>query len=347
MSSIWSKLINLAGNITGVLPTANGGTALSTIGTANQVLGVNSGATGLEYKTLAVGTAGTDFAVANAANSVTFNLPDAAAAARGAVTTGTQTMAGAKTWNDVQTFKYSSGATTAGLYDTNGSWFFTNTASNTLTLKKTSGASLAVWADTTGSSNVWYLDNSSGSLRVIDNAGTGVNASITQAGLCTWGQSGGTQVHVVNGTLNATVGVKLPTSGGTATTLNYYEEIAYNNVVFTPNISTANTATVNCKVTRTGDFVSLFIPAVLCTTSTSDAVITSSTFMDSRIYPTTQQGFVMGVAKSGGTVGASPLFIRVNTDGSVSLFRDATAALNFTTGSSGLNSAITVTWKRA
>ena len=139
MSSIWSKLINLAGNITGTLPVANGGTGITSgtsggvlaftasgtiassgaltasavvlgggagaaptslaLGTANQVLGMNSGATAHEYKTMAVGTTGSDFAVANAANSVTFNLPDAGASARGAVTTGTQTMAGAKTFS--------------------------------------------------------------------------------------------------------------------------------------------------------------------------------------------------------------------------------------------------------
>ena len=38
-------------NGTGVLPTTNGGTGLSTIGTAGQVLTVNSGATGLQYST--------------------------------------------------------------------------------------------------------------------------------------------------------------------------------------------------------------------------------------------------------------------------------------------------------
>ncbi len=38
MSNIWSRLINLAGNITGVLPVANGGTALSA-GTDGGILG--------------------------------------------------------------------------------------------------------------------------------------------------------------------------------------------------------------------------------------------------------------------------------------------------------------------
>ncbi len=144
MSNIWSKLINFAGNITGILPVANGGTGLASglsggvlaytangtlassaaltanalvigggagsvpaalaLGTANQVVGMNSAATAHEYKTMAVGTTGSDFAVANATNSITFNLPDAGASARGAVTTGTQTIAGAKTFSGAAVF---------------------------------------------------------------------------------------------------------------------------------------------------------------------------------------------------------------------------------------------------
>lgn len=76
---------------------------------------------------------------------------------------------------------------------------------STLILKKSTGASLSIWADNTGSSNVGSLDNNSGSLRVLNNAGT-VNGSITQNGLWTLGASGGTQTHVVNGNLSFTNG---------------------------------------------------------------------------------------------------------------------------------------------
>ncbi len=67
-----SDLINLdAGDITaGTLPIIRGGTGLATSGTANQVLGVNAGATGLEYKTI---TAGTGVTITNASNAVTIN----------------------------------------------------------------------------------------------------------------------------------------------------------------------------------------------------------------------------------------------------------------------------------
>ena len=41
--------------IAGTLATANGGTGLTTLGTANQVLAINSGATALEYQTVTAG----------------------------------------------------------------------------------------------------------------------------------------------------------------------------------------------------------------------------------------------------------------------------------------------------
>lgn len=48
--------INAATELTGVTPISNGGTGLSTLGTANQILRVNSGATALEYYTPTTGT---------------------------------------------------------------------------------------------------------------------------------------------------------------------------------------------------------------------------------------------------------------------------------------------------
>lgn len=79
------------------------GTALATTGAfsgnADKIVGVNAGATATEYKSIAAGTSGTDFAVANTAGVITLNLPSASATARGAVTTGAQIFAGDKTFN--------------------------------------------------------------------------------------------------------------------------------------------------------------------------------------------------------------------------------------------------------
>jgi len=50
-------------------------------------------------QTFATGTSGTDFNISSSGTAHTFNIPDASATARGAVTTGTQTLAGAKTFS--------------------------------------------------------------------------------------------------------------------------------------------------------------------------------------------------------------------------------------------------------
>lgn len=101
-SSDWSTFNAKVGGsgTNGQIAVFNGtGTVTSALGTSNQILGVDNGATAAEYKTLSVGTSGTDFAIAHSAGGVAFNLPDAGASARGAVTTGTQTFAGVKTFS--------------------------------------------------------------------------------------------------------------------------------------------------------------------------------------------------------------------------------------------------------
>ena len=58
----------LLNNIGGTLGTSKGGTGLSAVGSANQVLGVNASASGLEYKTI---TSGNGISVTHAAGTIT------------------------------------------------------------------------------------------------------------------------------------------------------------------------------------------------------------------------------------------------------------------------------------
>ncbi|MEI6091560.1 MAG: hypothetical protein WCR42_13985 [bacterium] len=77
-----------------------GGWVNSILTTAITSLNAQTGAT----QTFGTGTTGTDFNISSAANTHTFNIPDASAANRGLVTSGAQTIAGAKTLTGSLTF---------------------------------------------------------------------------------------------------------------------------------------------------------------------------------------------------------------------------------------------------
>lgn len=101
----------------GTLPVGRGGTGATSLttsallvggstvgvlalGTANQVVGMNSGATANEYKSFATGTSGSDFNIAHTANTITLNIPTATASVRGVVSTSAQGFAGLKTFTE-------------------------------------------------------------------------------------------------------------------------------------------------------------------------------------------------------------------------------------------------------
>ncbi|MBK9321427.1 MAG: DUF1566 domain-containing protein [Bdellovibrionaceae bacterium] len=68
--SSWIQMSSNAANLTGTLPVTSGGTGHTSMGTSNQILGVNNGQTGLEYKSL---TAGSGVNISNSANMITIS----------------------------------------------------------------------------------------------------------------------------------------------------------------------------------------------------------------------------------------------------------------------------------
>lgn len=71
-----------------------------------------------DTQTFAVGSSGSDFAIDSSGSTHTFNIPDAGSSARGLVTTGSQTFAGAKTFSSSVTVSAENAGMT--LHNTNG-----------------------------------------------------------------------------------------------------------------------------------------------------------------------------------------------------------------------------------
>ena len=94
--------------------TISGGT-ISLTATGITGLGISGSAQTGATQTLAVGTSGDDFGITSSGNTQTFNLPSAGSTQRGVVTTGAQTIAGAKTFSTGIIASYTSADTVASI----------------------------------------------------------------------------------------------------------------------------------------------------------------------------------------------------------------------------------------
>jgi hypothetical protein len=176
----------------GILIT-NGSGAITISTTGAGITNLNGVAA--SYQSLAVGSSGTDFAIVSTGSSHTFNIPDASATNRGLITTGTQTIAGTKTFSSTITGSITGSAgsaTTATTAGASGQWIapitfslggdlsgsVTFSGSGNTTLTATIGAnSVALGTDTTGN----YAGSVSASgtgISIIGSAGEGTDFTV-------------------------------------------------------------------------------------------------------------------------------------------------------------------------
>lgn len=131
-----SGTVSLTTEVSGTLPIGNGGTGLAAVGGNGTILG-SDGAAAL-YLSPTITTTSSAIAFARSGSNLNLNIPDADASFRGTMSTGTQTVAGAKTFTGLFTGSAgivgTAGASAAGLYSSGvqgGSWV-TETGTTTL-----------------------------------------------------------------------------------------------------------------------------------------------------------------------------------------------------------------------
>ena len=172
--------------------TVSGTTTISFTGSAGGVTSLNSLTGALS---IAVGTAGTDFAVSASGSTITLDLPSASASARGVVTTGAQTIAGAKNFTSVVQVPAGSVSATSLFAGTAGTGIYWPTAASRIGFA--SGGSLVATIEsfgfsvlTPGGSSGLYL-YASGTTFYIENINSSIstmkfNSGGFNNGLFTW-----------------------------------------------------------------------------------------------------------------------------------------------------------------
>lgn len=131
-----SGTVALATEVSGTLPVGNGGTGLTAVGGNGTIVG--SDGTANLYLSPTITTSAAAIAFARNGSNLELNLPNADASNRGTVSTGTQTLAGAKTFSSLITgsagVTSTAAASAAALFATGvqGSSWVAETATTTL-----------------------------------------------------------------------------------------------------------------------------------------------------------------------------------------------------------------------
>ncbi len=283
-------------------------------------------------QTLTVGTTGTDFAIVdNGTGDHKFNLPDASATARGVVTTGTQTFAGAKTFTGAISASNLSGTNTG---DQN---LFSNipvsgqttvTASTpTTALTFVAGSGMTITTDNTTKTISFAAASSGGSVTTVSVvsangfAGTVANATTTPAITLTTSVTGilkgnGTAISAAtdgSDYLSSTTGVTIAqgVAQTVGTTTNRVLKIWATDLTVTNAIAgsiTGNAATVTTNANLTGPITSTGnATAIASQTGTGTKFVVDNT--PTLITPVLGVATATSLAIGGATLGTNGLAV--------------------------------------
>jgi hypothetical protein len=148
-------------------------------------------------------------------------------------------------------------------------------------------------------------------------------------------------------TITGTLGLLLPTSGGTPTTLNYYEE-ATTLIALAPSIGGAYVYNGNVYLIRIGKLVTLRIPAFTGNAQGGYMVAAAASGIPVRFRPLSNVVYAIPIMISNGTSGinqSNPGQLVIVSTGEIRIYSSCSGSGIFTSGvGSGLLGALVVSW---
>jgi hypothetical protein len=153
---------------------------------------------------------------------------------------------------------------------------------------------------------------------------------------------------VISGTtITSTIGLKLPTSGGTATALNYYEE-ATTSIALAPSIGGAYVYNGNVYIIRIGKLVTIRIPFFTGNALGGYMIAAAASGIPVRFRPSSNAVFAIPIMMSNGTSGINqnyPGQLVIASSGEIRIYSSCGGSGIFTSGSgSGLLGDLLVSW---
>lgn len=222
-----------------------------------------------QVQNFATGTSGNDFGISSSVSTHTFNLPDASASARGVVTTGSQTFAGAKTFN--------SSVTASSLIRTGG------TSSQFLKADGSVDSSTYLTTGSAGSTYVPYFGATS-------NVDLGVNTLTSSSVILNGSGSNSGIIHLESNAIHSLVNGYGSIASGTTNQFNLYQTTGAG--VFRGAILSLNSITASATRTYT-------LPdadGTLALTSNLDGYVTlatTQTITGAKTFDTTTSDFLI------------------------------------------------------